>query len=146
MSYYISTGTGASTERSDTTYGLTMTDANYGEVKARTAYVTLPYRQGAIDCTPTDANGKPYMERRTITFEFLAQSSTVSGLNAALGQVRAWFAGMTTFYDSFQDATLTGVHLESCKDEYVGQFCRACKLTVVLTADPYMTVTGGTRL
>lgn len=146
MSYYISTGSGASAQRSDTTYGMTMTDANYGEVKARTAFVSLPYRQGALDCTATDANSKPYYERRTITYEFLIQANSASALNTALGQARAWFSGITTFYDSFQDAIFTEVRLDGCKDEYINMFCTAAKLTATFTAHPYMTVTGGTRL
>lgn len=146
MSYYISTGSGASAQRSDTTYGMTMTNADYGEVKARTAFVSLPYRQGALDCTPTDTSGKPYMERRTITYDFLVQAADAAELNASLGLARAWFSGITTFYDSFQGATFSEVRLDGCKDEYINMFCTAAKLTVTFTAHPFMSTTGGARL
>jgi hypothetical protein len=139
MSYYISTGTGSSEQRSDTTYGMTMIRVDYGEDTAKTAFVSIPYRYSPLDCTPLDSNGAPFKERRTVTYEFLLQRDTTQLLNSALNAAVRWLSAISHItFDSFKNGQIAGVRYTGSKVEYVGMHLKAAKLTVTFSAEPWL--------
>lgn len=127
-----------------TDMGLILENAEYGELAARTGFISLPYRQGALNVSAP--GGKMYFERRTIAYTFVCHAADTVALSMQLSEACSWFAKLTgvEVYDSIRRAFFEDVQLVRIgSPEYIGMAKNTARLTVTVSAEPYMKSSAG---
>lgn len=126
--------------------GLVLEDVEYGELNARTAFLTIPYRQGGLNASA--ATGELWYDRRSVTYTFVRSATDTQTLSMQLSADRALFSSKlrgAEVYDSVQNATFSDVQLTGFgKVKYFGIAKNKARLIVTVSAEPFMkSATGG---
>lgn len=117
-----------------------------GGAPPRNSEEVIPFRDGTADESFVDGNR--HYDRRTLTYVFNIVGADRGEINRKRSQIDQWLSGTLSYlYDSdFPDRRFTRAKLsEPTELQFLSRNFRTATLTAVMTADPYMESTTGTR-